>query len=961
MFYSLTTELETLCRENRCLKDVAKIASYEYFLNFPAREAVLGLVDDYLPLYKKFFDFVSLNLQRGNKYFFAEYQYPEGVSHSGIMLDFDPYLATADPRLGPCLAGDIIRSFTADLIRTLNIDKFSTFAVVIAKESLQETEKTIAGETRKVFKEGFHILFPGIQVSKPVKNYLINNFIKPANNILEKQKYIKEIPGFDEACRYVNVEIYGSIRREKKTYSRVKYIFEVEIADGDFCVRDLDVSKFEGVNFCLELSLLYEGNLIQKKCFTEKSTICTELIQAVSIAPSRDKEKDRINKDIRHLSEMDFIASDLIRYINVLDINRGRQDSSGFSSSWKLICRYIAKVNLDYKPIAISFSVKCDEENWFKKGSDELNKIWDEVKLTNPTHEEKSRALCCIMKLAKEDNSALYEDYYKSSLNGKIYSLIKAIPSKITETDLAQIVASVYTARFYFVPEENVKCSSITTGFWLIYITEKTILENKRYEPFIWKYYKTSNFPKELDHLISIEFPNEFVKIIEFFNKNIEEKDVKEEKPEILALNKRINKIQLALEFCKTCSGIQKIAERLRAQFFNSTNILFEINPKSSSTLGTGNGILVFDKEVKFYTDDSPFKITKTTRTRYIPYNEEDCRELEQMLSEIFPNELEKKCILMSLAQSLVRNASSRYMQFWYSPGSSGKSLICYLMHNVLGIRADSTWGKEYGYSFKVDPGIFMKDKIDPNGADNHLSNLGDMMFISASEGATGDIKGHLFKRLRDASPYRKNFGETQIIDFPGIIVIPLNHEFSMEKYDYGFGRRILFYRFMMKFVSSKEAAEKKNDRFVKVKNEVFLARAQHDEKLAENFLSILVKMWSELQRDYEGDLDKIMDESGVMKQTTDFILRHDHLSVFITECVEICEGSRIPFNDMCVKYADWLSKGLKKNFRSQDFISSITQSSLDQYLRNDTKSQYFEGIKFKDKISDETFTYIKN
>lgn len=930
---------------------------------------VVNISGCYIPLYEQFFEKLFVhNYLSNTKYLVTERQYPTKTTYSGIMIDIDAYTTRTETNMYNGALYEIIRYVAGVIKDTLILPPdFVTYAPVVKKPMMKKMEKPVERDGKEVYlyKDGLHILFPGVKVQYKVKKLILNRCKDYINKYLSKQwGYDSQIEAFDEASGNVPVRVYGSIWEEER--HELVFIYKVSYSDflsivplpnSEFAYEKIKNGKSLSykLNISKELSLHYNGTLIKKYKLDIKPDQIGETVKIshsnISI-PSAHDDRIKITKTIASMTQSDPIAKELIRYLDIISINRGKRSSSGKNPEWENICKNILTINLDYRPIAIYFSIRCDETNiWEKNGLAALSSIEEEIKTrSNCLPDDKYQAIARIRSYAKIDSPEQYNSVEASSLSGKIKAALNDFGSEINSDMIAKIITSVYDDRFFYIRTNIAGLRS--AGYWLVYITERIAKIDYRYAPFIYKYFKTYSTPKELDGFISQDIAGEFRKLAEQ-TKYIEEQLEKDERAKLRKRSEKLNKIVFRLG---EQTGINGVIQRLSNYHFLNENILFSLDEKKYSTLGVGNGIIVFDqKNYDFICEQSIYKITRTTKTRYIPYDRENenVKKLEKIISEIMPDELERKCILMAISQSLVYHQAGRYMHFYMSNGSSGKSLICKLLHNVLGIKADSRYCDGYGYSFSVNPGVFMKTKNDPNSADVHLVNLEGMMVVTANEAGQGDIKSEIFKALKDPDPKRKLYGETNIIDFPGIVIMSINQELSFTKYDYGFSRRILFYNFPVKFVYPTDPSydPKANNPRIKLRDDSLIRWAEQDEGAAEAMLSILLHHWLELQNKYEGNLDKIMLASKVWDQTMQFIARHSHLDEFIKNFVKIDEQSKgkvISLSIFCSHYAIWLSKKLQKTFSGENFISEVCNSVLEKYVVHNNTGSYITDIRIE-------------
>jgi len=299
---------------------------------------------------------------------------------------------------------------------------------------------------------------------------------------------------------------------------------------------------------------------------------------------------------------------------------------------------------------------------------------------------------------------------------------------------------------------------------------------------------------------------------------------------------------------------------------------ILDIQP---NILGVGNGILEFSlKGAKLIKSFHEIKISKYTSVNYIPYNPNNpfIKTIEQMAHDIYPEEDFYNWVMCYYASCLTGKSKDKILAVW-GPASCGKSTIVELVKTTLGFQ----------YARKIPVSIFTEKAEKANEANSAKMLLNGILFAYASETKVGDtLNGSSFKELvsAEAQSARELFGTQKEFYNHATIYICSNHELKFDDpYDDALWRRFCGYRHTVKFVTDPDP----NNPNEKKLNESFMIDYVSQPEYQEAMLSILVHYKEKLDREYEGTMAKVPSET-MTKYTEEFRNKQDIINRFITE-----------------------------------------------------------------------------
>lgn len=892
------------------------------------------------------------------------------VKRSCIMLDFDFYQSIATRQIAEthcyslafCLVALMMDVFDFKTTENLTGEELDSHIAFTRKSEVMPVEHPKYG---KCFKDGLHIII-FVKVTREVKDFFLRQIIERnlLSDIFTGVQLLHPInESLDRASTYVPVLFHGCSKSGKPPYELFAvYEAQTKVANAMNIPRvrsisDLDPGK-SGVlkkisdpndkkkkmevlipfelkyNLCHELSLHYESpnGLIKKK--------------EVNANP-KYKEEIRIHSERRdgrlisdnELQEIEYSINDLavrfseVKYLQkVLSLLAPHRVAS--YEEWKSVIIILARENQEYKPLAIWFSQRY-ARSWVKGGLSSLNKIWDWA-ISHPlTDESNMRRIGTLIEWAKQDNPDEMRKAQEQSTQMTILKFAMDTSGKLTDQNLADILYMLFRRKFVCDSNQFMVGPNSTIWFEFVLPSDKTDLEKGS----VFKYRREAN-PDNLELYISRKLPAYIQNVNEWFTRRIESTTDDEAKQKYYAKVKaNLNKTCERLGNASSASGILKkckLVFRIRG-FINHLD-------KDPNVIGVGNGVLKLyptTELIQRYHDNPISRYTSVEYVKYDPTNPY-VKEIEQAIKDLFAGEDDAHFFTMCyLASSLDGRNKNPLVYLWLGEGSNGKSFLLELHNNTLG----SVVGG--GYGTKMDVGFLTKERK-AGGPDSEKMLLKHARFAYFSESDQGDyIKTGNIKEITGGENISaaEKFEKQDNFRVHCHFVVASNHDPRITGSDHGTWRRILVYRFKMKFCPFPDP----NNPFEKKDNRKFADTVNRDPKYTEAYLSILGKYYEIVRDKYNYDLTQIP-KPTIDRDTEKYRNEQDTINRFITDRIVFVgtvdsEGTPVdpvPIAEVSNKYIEWYRANIADvKLLTNDISAMFKHSSLKKYLQENHSGSF--------------------
>ncbi len=844
---------------------------------------------------------------------------------SGIMFDFDLLQKNDKNELQ-------LKNFTPFLRRMFSIlntllkineDDEIHFGIIVKKTLVYKEEK-------KMFKNGFHILIPSIQLARSAKRLIYNELL----NDTRLQDIFKETFGnnlkdvFDMGSYSVPVYFVYNCKEDSTEPYEFYNMYQVNYCDG----MQIDVLNRENVlktyNIISELSLNFKSDLIKKKYYDLKDIYNVRILNTEAQANRFEEEKEQT---INTFNTFESYVDENLNYykkivMEILDVKRAED-----RNLWRDVIFAIANISAGlapvFKPIAKLFSMR-NEQKW---DTNEFEKIWNEA--TSNSSENKLSVKSLIYwaiidnkekfkKLLDKDILSTIElDVYNSNnrvLNGTLYQF-----------QFAYYIYHLFKQKFVFDIDGTNK------GNWYEFVLEKDA--HDKGEIFKWR---DEHRPDSLILYMSNKLPQIISKVVhkaeERIKNNPDDKDINDY---VLARTKNLKKSAQNLYKTEFKNGVIKEAEC----FFRQRGFIKKLN-SDQNILGVGNGVLELSDKPKLIKYYHSYPISSFTEVDYEPYNANNPStvKLLNVLLDLFPKaEMDAfHYIMYYLATCLDGKPKDSIILIITGCGANGKSFFAELIKSVMG-----KYGAKMAMSFLTEA------RGKSAGADEQLMVLKGARLAYYSE--TDKNEALNTAKLKELTSQESMTGrgifEKQSTFRPTCShMVTTNYQFSIKTTDHGIWRRIVTYSFKMKFDDNPDPEneyEKKIDPSI-------AKEFSFNPEIKKSFLSILVEYYKDLQINHNGMLKNIMKPS-IDKETAEYRNKEDIINRFIDEYCIYSPNSKLCLSELIDKYEMWYENNVGKNHvpEKMEIRNQLQNSKITKYIKKGTTKIMLQNIRIKDDL----------
>lgn len=576
----------------------------------------------------KMFKYIELCRRSKSKMMMYEKQ----MQYSGIMLDFDIC------QKGPTseITEDMFRSITRVTMKLLikyidminpsraHPDKaFKKHFVFIRKPSVKfNTEK-------KYYKDGFHLLIPGIQITREVKRFLIEKIKeeKIYNDIFiyietadmgESNSNYSYLDFVDVNSAHVPVFFLGSHSKPGSDPYVLDFVSTagcmLDRLDSDDHVENLQMADCKEFNakddkspivLAHEFSLNWEVgskssvkndrdvSIIRKEHYEIKEQYANQI---QTFKNNMVEEDDSVENAFGELSILHIHDPDT-QYISDLLNTLKPSRYTDFGQWFKVLC-VLAHTNKSYKSLAETFSMKSP---------DKFNRIdfehhWDSAS----TGKANRLNIGSLHFWAKLDNPLKYEEVRQRSIFTIVFKKVydTQLEGSLQHYDIARILESSLRHKYAY--------DACDGGAWYEFILE----EDPHKAGEIYKWRRCNKAPNSIKKYMSDVLPIMFDKVFSKIDATLESLKGDD-------LHKYHKMIQTNLKAsCRKLrdNGFKNGVANECEQVFEKHNFSNTLNTVQD-VLGVGNGLIKLGTDVHFITGYHNYSISQFTPVDYIPFN----------------------------------------------------------------------------------------------------------------------------------------------------------------------------------------------------------------------------------------------------------------------------------------------------------------------------------------------------
>ena len=870
----------------------------------------------------------------------SEKQQYTGKMESGMMLDFDCKYKSANPDIKKTTKSKLIEAIIDIVVSTLDHKYIGSDDETNTVVGIIERPKASLIDNEKLYKKGFHVLIPGVCMTRPHKKYIVSEIKKSPRiiQILNEMGMVNPESACDTASATVPVYFIGSCKASGGLKYELTNIYNVTLSPG--YIRTQEIPTPTKYNLAYEFSLTHEAKykdgqvpMIKKRMYRASTELETKINDHYSrtlngILPESDilDVDNKVNTLLRSSPDALYMQG-LLSILSpeyYTDYNKWRDVIFALAnSSTSSIC---------YKPLAIWFSQKCPE----KFSVETVNDIWEETRVRSTTKGFKGVTIRSIEYWARQCDQIQYFEKTRMNHYHKLLNYAHEFKGCIENSMISDMLFSMLKTKFVVDKDGKQDC-------WYEFVAAD---DSQYIEGEVWKWRRENGSPITLQQYITNKLPEVFNQVTQKFidNRNKCAGD-KEKSKYLVNIIKALEKSKLKL--FNNIFKERTIKESVN--WFINRGFTKKLDVSCPNILGVGNGLLEMGKTVNFINHYHEYPVSKYTvvpwKGKFDPNNPDAFQQklLDTVADIIIENDARIK-LMMFLSTGIVGGVKNLPLLLLTGGGSNGKTVLMTLMIETL--------GKDV-YSSFINPMIYSKQPESADRPNSSLMQLRGKTFTVGEETNKNDaLSPAALKAVikSGGTSSRELFGKQESFQVTATQIVTSQYEFTIPTTDHGTWRRIISYVARTKFCGNPDPGN-----IFETKDDPKCRDMASDKNYQIAWLQILVYFYEWFQEMYEENFDMIP-SSTIDMQTEIFRNSQDRINQFIHKFVVTSpkyatEGQEASLECVALKFLKWhdVHYGSKKQTLSEvvkEFENSAIQKNL---RRNKTGALEIYGIRVLD------------
>ncbi len=901
---------------------------------------------------QQFLAYVEVARRKGLSPMLAEKQIATG---SGIFIDIDIQQETKimEHQFDHRFYSKLIKQLFNVIIEMFDLHDYPKQIITVGiTQKKHVTSKDLGGGVF-VNSAGFHILIPGLKITRGAKKHLITELVRLG--VIERLIASSGIKTLNAASKYLDsnsakvVSFFVGCAREKgRPPHELAYVFDVEILDGcdtNVVPNPTIVPTNPAVNIVGEFSLNYETmERMIPKIQVKPTAKHIAAIDKLDHSGIQSGTED-LDEEGELLNEYNLTATrgdPGLRYIE--DIMSVISPSRSFKHNdvWPIL-QTLANMGERYKKTAENFLRRFPEK--FGNMAN-FNRRWTDAMSTANVARLAGlpmRTFKYIEYIARQCDKAKFQAIVDNHEIMNIYNIAldpKTV-GKFQHAHIARLLYQMYSEEYVLDYENGAK----TPQWFKMMLPGDYDLQPG--EMFKWRPYAE---PISLSRAISDVLMKKFSAV---YNSLVE-------KQKTLADDPTSSKIYIDFfkgvikDFKITCGNLMQrpfkqnvIAEC--KELFMKRGFIEQLDA-DDMIMGVGNGLLKFGNNgfVEFINHMHEYKVCTSTKVNWKRFNprNDDTKTMLLCLRSMFSDEDSDKFeLVMNYAcLGLTGKQKPSKMFMLYGGGRNGKSMFMEWLRNVYG-----DYGGKGSSSLIAGATSSSADNASPA-----MYAIKGKRFMSYGEcGPNSNLNVQFFKEILggEKQTARPLYGQLSSFYAKCIHFLPLNNLLKIHNTDYATWRRVVLIKHTIKFFNRASPDYDPRNPNHRIQDKYI----RDPSTLAQNpiyqeaMLSFLVYTWEQLQYKYDGDLDKIP-HPHVKADTALYKSTQDTFDDFINRrFVKLADtNARFDMNKIITCYIQWMeTKGHGKGVRGDDLEDKLRDSKISDFIKSDRIGSYMLGHKF--------------
>lgn len=784
----------------------------------------------------------------------------------------------------------------------------------------RRAEVTPDDDTPGKYKDGVHILFPGLRMNKSLRIHILEQlraeFVDIIDDIIDTHEGYKAFEGISDPASWVDVHaarvpvnLPGSCKPgfTKKPH-KIMYTGEIRMNTSRrmSAFPDLKpIALIDNITAFSALVLKASGYSYDDYSMEIKSSYTPEKDAVLEADEDDNIEADNFccnNAEASYIRDLvDILPA---RYYDDYDM-------------WVKVLAALSSMGQRYRSIALEFSKKSK-----KYDPSSFETTWMSVSQSGRTASEGCLTKRSIIYWARIENPAKFNSISENSYYNLMTSTIMATNGKFTHSDHSRILSALMSHKFVFA--KKIAGHRASNPCWFEFITPE---DSHRYGE-VWKWR-----PDPDGDFLGIYLMDQYKRILKqgrpWIDKEIHKVDTKQypdKHKSWLATKKNFDKTINDIGDEGTISKIIKNAQRI----FKRREFLDDLD-KAEDYIGVANGVLHVGPRVSLIARHHEHAISVATKAAYQPYDPQNpyVKRVEEIFRQVYPEKDVYDYVWFMAATGLDRRPVTGKMLFIVGGGSNGKSITMSFIQNALGLNLCA--------SMKMAL-LTAKNANKANEADSAFMQAKGKTLLVFDEGSGNDIlNSEKVKNMVNcnAQTARELFSIQENFFLHANSFCSTNH-FPIIKSsdtDYGFWRRVLFYSAKSKFV---ENPDPKRPNEHKVDSEIE-ANLIKDPLYLNAVLSIMAHYYERLCNEYGRNINKVACPT-IIAETQKFREGQDKSFKYCLERIILSPTSSILGSDLGVDYSNWAMT---------QFNDHIVASKAEEYLSTSILAKYKSGNEY--------------
>ena len=880
---------------------------------------------------RKFFKIIEIIRRKKLKSMLYEKQ----NEYSGIMLDFD--IKTTNNGNSLICDTHYHRLCTSVLKVIFKYLKFKDSENGQKRDifiAFTKKPKPVYDAINDYWKDGIHMLIPGIKITREFKKLIILELIN--SKVLEKvfkeinpHKTLTRSDFLDINSAHVGVFFLGSASKINTPPYELVDLYKVQITIGDF--DDLIPVKTSNLtdinaNSVFELSLNWENskNRIIEKIKYYIKPMYQNLLEVNKKSIDNDfddADNDQMYGEMSMLKMHDTESDHIKSLLDILNSKRSEEYKPWFD----VLCA-LAHTSVSYKPLGEYFSRKCVDK--FNLAS--FESCWNGIlhKKTN------NLTISSIHYWARLDNPDRYEEVKHRNLFNILYKKIydAQVEGNLEHFDVAEILYQVLKDKYVY--DKN---NGIST--WYEFILENEPM--KLGELYKWRAY--IDRPNSILKYVSTILPNLFRKVLDKIKKTMDENNTELAKYHYV-IYKNFQKSCRALKNSNFKKAVVSECEQLFEKLGFSDKLDSDPNIK-----GVANGIIQLGKQCHLIQGFHGHCVSKFTTAKYKKMNPNDAsiKKVLIALRNLFPdNEPDTFDYMMHyLASTLDGNKKESIMMLLVGKGSNGKSFLVELHKGAIG----------EAYGVKMPLSFLTSRAKDAESATPALMQLKDAHFAYYSESNKFEVLN--MAKIKEFTGQETLAGRKLHSDYVNFKpkchhLVSSNNDFEIHGTDHGTWRRLDYVTMKIKFCNLSTDEYDSSNPYERVADPTLGSNWTEDEDMLAAYLGILVYYYESLQNKYDGKVRNVP-HPHIIQETENFRNRQDRINNFLNKyLVKCCDSDfESPMNDVRDKYIKWYESQFPGSIKEYQkaAMSELENSKLMPFIKKTKRDNFLKGYRVLD------------